>query len=243
MPGRHSATRLGYPLGMVNGSTNVFRIRQAVSDLRSLITSASDASLTRMMSDVALPVGGDKRALRAVIDGTGGRFSMPRDEGAYEAVLLAAAQPDMDFPAFVVSTALLLADRLQDGQGGDDLYWNWESFRDHYALADPPARAALMNGFRVGAETGRVLIDPLPDPDLCLTRPIQEIVGPATSGHFVDLVRRHASARVAGRLWAGTSLRALAVADVRAARYLYERPASMAPLGAERVHLIPWSAE
>ncbi len=243
MPGRHSAIRPGYFTGMVNGSVNVFRIRQAVSDLRALIASASDGLLTRVMMDVALPAGGDKQALKTVIEGGGARFSMPRDEDAYAAVLFAAAQPDMDFPAFVVSTALLLADRLQDGQGGDDLYWNWESFRDHYALADPPARAALMNGFRVGAQTGRVLIDRLPDPDLCLTRSIHEVIGSGASGGFVDLVRAQASARAAGRSWAATNPRTLTPADQRAARYLYERPSSMAPPGGARAPLIPWAAE
>ncbi len=228
---------------MFNGTAKVFRIRQAVSDLRSLIAAASDASLTRVMRDAGLPGQGGPQALQSIIEGTGARFASPRDDNAYAAVLHAATQPYTDFPVFVLSTALLLTDRLLDGRRGDDLCWNWEAFQDHYALADPPARAALMNGFRIGSETGRVLIDAPPHPSLCATRSLCEVAGSGQSGELVEVVRAGASARKAGRIWSRLDTGSLKQIDLRAARFLYERGASMAPPRAERVPLIPWSAE
>ena len=47
----------------------------------------------------------------------------------------AAAMPDEDFSRFVVATAILLLDRIQDGGGTDDLYWNFEAFREHFGHA------------------------------------------------------------------------------------------------------------
>ncbi|PWK55537.1 hypothetical protein C8D95_107203, partial [Silicimonas algicola] len=38
-------------------------------------------------------------------------------------------------PAFIAATAILLTDRISEGGGTDDLYWNWEAFRDQGSLA------------------------------------------------------------------------------------------------------------
>ncbi|MXQ09377.1 hypothetical protein GQ651_16140 [Alphaproteobacteria bacterium GH1-50] len=201
----------------------------------------SSATIERMLGDMPGGSGDAARALDTILSRSGGRFDLPRDEALYSACLFAAAQPDQDFPAFIAATALLLLDRLQDGQGGDDLYWNWDSFRAHYALADPSSRSALMNGFRIGAATGQLLIDPEPDPEECLTQPMARLLDSPAHPELLALVRKNADPRVAGAVWGEMADYTAAPADLAVIRYLYERPASIAPPAPERVRLIPWS--
>ena len=226
---------------MVNGTANVFRIRQAVGDLRALMAETSTATIQRILSDMPGDMSDAERALDGTLSRSGGRFDLPRDGALYSAFLLAASQPDQDFPAFIAATGLLLLDRLQDGQGSDDLYWNWDSFRAHYALADPASRSALMNGYRIGALTGRVLIDAPPDPEDCLTLGRDGLLASAAHPEILALIRAEADPRMAGEAWTGMADYQSDPADIAAMRYLYERPASMAPPAPERVRLIPWS--
>jgi hypothetical protein len=77
----------------------------------------------------------------------------------YEDLLLVAALPDKAYDAFLAATGVLLADRLQEGAGTDDLAWNWLKFQECFRTAPAPTRAALMNGFRWAHATRRVTLE------------------------------------------------------------------------------------
>ena len=158
---------------MFTSAAEVFRTRQVVSDLTALIAHAGRSAFHRITPQSARLDG----LFAASAEGRG-CFRFPRDRDLYGEVVLAAALPDDDFPAFTTATALLLLDRIQYGSGEDDLYWNWDAFADHYRLADPPVRAAIMNGFRTAAAAGRVSISNPPDDDDCLTNRPENILPP-----------------------------------------------------------------
>jgi hypothetical protein len=87
----------------------------------------------------------------------------PEDVGQFHAeLMMVASMPDQDHPAFITATIILLSDRIQFGAGEDDLFWNWDAFRDRYREAPSPVRAALMNGFRCAHGLGLVKLDKLP---------------------------------------------------------------------------------
>ncbi len=186
---------------------------------------------------------GAERASVAQIIANGCVVKFPDHARAYSQLLLSAAMPEEDFPGFVVSTATLIANRLQFGAGEDDLYWNWDAFRDHYRLADPPIRAALMNGFRVMNDTGRVTLSDPPREVDCLTRLPEDVIAMLeTSGHF-ELSRSiddGVSARDAGLLWQMAANKALNWQSLSGFRYLYERPSSIDPREPAMTDLIPW---
>ncbi|MEP3680968.1 MAG: hypothetical protein ABJN21_18925 [Paracoccaceae bacterium] len=173
----------------------------------------------------------------------GGRFSLPEDRDFYADVLLAAAMPEDDFPAFTTATAILLLDLLQNGEGTDNLFWNWDSFESHYRLIDPQKKAAIMNGFRFGFEMGSAKPETPPSAVDCLTVSEDNVSTLLTSAGMEDLVEAvssNISANHAGLLWAQGNLDV----DPRALvgfRFLYERPTSMTPLHPETAPLIPWS--
>ena len=231
---------------MFTSSAGVFRIRQSVADLRSYLRQSGRPvreRLARSFRDGIAPPAAEERLSR-VIDLQGGRFQMPGDASVHEVCRLAAALPSDDYPLFTFSTALLLLDRLQSQQSDDDLYWNWESFREEYALADPPVRAALMNGFRVGAETGRVQIDIPPGVEDCQTLSQAEVLSRLRTSDADDLrtyLLSNPTAEVAGRAWARIASEPPTALQIMTFRYLYERPESISPDRASDAPLIPWS--
>lgn len=89
-----------------------------------------------------------------------GRLETDTDVALVDGLLLAASQPDADLPAFVCATAILLADRIQDGRGTSDLTGYWETYRSVYFSLQRHDRAALIQGFLTGARSGRVRLDP-----------------------------------------------------------------------------------
>lgn len=158
----------------------------------------------------------------------GPTFVLPRDEGMLSALVLFAAMPDDDFPAFLFATALLIADRLHFGAGRDDLYWNWDAFADHYRLADDVRRAAIMGGFRALALTrGLELSDPPGERD-CLTEPEIALGDPP-------------DAEDAGRLWSRTVRQPGALTSEQKShfRFLVERDIGMAPPDPETCPVVP----
>lgn len=231
---------------MFTSSADVFRIRQSVADLRAYLRQSGRPVRGRLAAafrgGMALSVAKDR--LARVIDLQGGRFNMPGDEPVHEVCRLAAALPSDDYPLFTFATALLLLDRLQSQEAEDDLYWNWESFREEYALADPPIRAALMNGFRLGAEMGRVQIDALPQDEQCQTVSRADVLSRLRANDADELmkfVQTNPTAEVAGRAWVRIAAEPPTPLQVMVFRHLYERPESISPERGSDAPLIPWS--
>ncbi len=222
---------------MSTSIAEVFRTRQALRDLD---------EATRIHRDAVLRLGttGAEREDIAAIVEDGGRILLPDRQRAYHQLLLSAALPEDDFPAFIAATAILLTDRISEGGGTDDLYWNWEAFGDHYRLADPPVRAALMNGFRLCSDKGRVTLGDEPSQDDCLTRSDEDVLsivsgaGLRALAHAIDEV---VPPHEAGALWQDMAKLPLSWQAVAGFRHLYERGGSMAPPDPQSAPLIPWT--
>ena len=220
---------------MFTSSAEVFRTRQAVSDLHDVVRFHREA-VERLGRS-----GAESAVIADVV--SAGNLVPALDTRAFVSILQAAAMPDDDFNGFVVGTALLLLDRLQDGAGSDDLYWNYEAFRDHYRLADPPVRAALMNGFRTAELRGRVRLPEHPRPADCLSRHLDDILDTLRADRqeaLAEIIESDPSPTLAGQLWSEASREDMAWTTCAAFRYLYERPLSMIPDSSDEVMLIPW---
>ena len=221
---------------MFTSSADVFRTRQAIRDLIDVV---------RVHRKAVTRLGGTETgeaALNRIVKAKG-RITQA-DDHIYRQIMLAAALPDDDFPCFVTATSLLLVNRLQDSYGTDDLYWNWDAFRDHYRLADPPVRAALMNGYRTLSETGRVSLDQTPEVSDCLSRAVEDVVILLDGGEEFELsesIKDDVSPSDAGRLWQIAARKDLSWQALMGFRYLYERPLSLAPCKPKDVDLIPWA--
>jgi hypothetical protein len=173
-----------------------FRPLQSIHDLVALARRASDATLLRLAAGTPASVmtaGEARAAIFGLVHRDGCRF-LDRDTLAlHETILLAASLPDDDFEAFVVATAILLADRLQGGPGPDDLAWHWDAFADHYALAEPPQKSTLLLGFHAMVETGQLPADLVKQPpvsgidrDLVISD-LRAIVRAATEEELVSI--------------------------------------------------------
>lgn len=132
-----------------------YRTLQVLSDLRSVAAKGYAQIAERLKPE-------HKQTLRHIIFDQKCKFKIRDVETVHSDILFVAAMPEQGFDAFLSATSLLLADRLQQGAGQDDLYWNWDSFQNHYRKAPSPLRAALMNGFRWAHETRRVTLDQPP---------------------------------------------------------------------------------
>lgn len=220
---------------MFTSSAGAFRMRQVLSDLSQSVMSGRDSIRrfsVRSHSD-AFP------RLMA----NGGRFNLPDDRDFYADVLLAAAMPEDDFPAFTTATAVLLMDLLQNGAREDNLDANWEVFEGHYRLADANVRAAIMNAFRLGFELGAAKPEMPPSATDCLTASasvVTRLLSEAGYTELLEAVTTKATAKQAGLLWArgGDDADSTAIVGFR---YLYERPFSMTPPEQETAPLIRWS--
>lgn len=225
---------------MFTSSADVFRTRQALGDLRSMIRRTPEDTQERMIAGFPASAG-DGAAVLARILGDGGRFRHPHDFEVHTSVLLAAALPDDDFPVFVFATALVLTDMLQADDPPDALYWNWNTFHGQYALADAPLRAALMNGFKVAELAGRVELDPALDGGKCLTQSRDAVLATLDgSGEraLIAAILSEANATEAGRLWSGADT--VSGPALAGFRYLYERAEGLAPQSASSAALIPF---
>ena len=222
-------------------AADVFRTRQAVRDLKGVILSTTDYTIHRVAAGLpaTFAVNVDRAvALRDWLDSSDCRFSFPEDEPVYTAILLSAALPDDDYPAFTFATAILLCDALQNGDGSDDLYWNWITFQEQYRLADAPVRAALMNGFRALNDEGQVRLGQGPSEADCLSRTRSEVLRIVeTDDELADLLSGDLSSETAGARWDAVS--ALTQGALHVFRYLYERPSSISPKS-EDAALLPW---
>ncbi|MEM9248543.1 MAG: hypothetical protein AAGB05_07580 [Pseudomonadota bacterium] len=84
---------------------------------------------------------------------------------------LAATLPDDDLDGFVIATVLLIADRLQDGMGQDDLYWHYDAHRETYLSLPADLRACILMGYSTLHALGRVTLDRPPEPSELEARP------------------------------------------------------------------------
>ena len=221
---------------MVKSDAEVFRNRQSIADLAELVQQHRSA-LDRLAETPG------QLAVLLEVCQSGFRLPRPDTQNVYTRLLHAAALPDDDFPAFTAATAILLANRLAEVSTDDDLYWNWDAFREHYLLAEPKGKAALMNGYRCLADFGRVSLENGPDDGDCLSLPLDAVMTTLdTSGDalVVQAIADQASPTEAGALWQQETAQGLQVRRLPAFRYLYERPGSMAPPDAETAALIPW---
>lgn len=236
---RYFATGVCYIGRMFTSTADVFRTRQGVFDLTSYVSNQGRNAFKRITtSDDA------DTCLDRLLVHQAGRVLLPSDNRIHGEIQLAAALPDEDFPAFTCATALLLLDRLAGGLSEDDLYWNWDAFSDHYRLADPAIRAALMNGFRTAAGLGRVSLSDMPDPADCLTCRPDEIIDGLRGfedQRLVNAIEQDVSARDAAEIWIDLSESPLPQSVLNGIRYLYERPQSIAPSDPEAAPLIPWT--
>ncbi len=117
-----------------------FPVLQVLADLRT-VAGTGFGELSQLM-----PPGG-KAVLRKVVFDQNCRMK-PSDARAIHRDLVACANaPDRALGPFLTATALLIADRLQNGAGTDDLSTNWENLRDRYLEGPSPVRATLMQGF------------------------------------------------------------------------------------------------
>ncbi|MEM6384690.1 MAG: hypothetical protein AAF718_00500 [Pseudomonadota bacterium] len=220
---------------MFTSPADVFRTRQAVADLldvvhlhRSAVSRIGATNAEVASIDLIVENGG-------IIPDEKSRF--------YSSILLAAAMPDEDFNSFVVATSILLTDRLQDGGGEENLYWNYEAFSDHYLLADAPVRAALMNAFRIAYRTGTCSLPEEPSAHTCLTRSKQDalvILGSERAEDLIAAVESNPSEADAGAMWNALAPKQVTLAARVGFRYLYERPSSLAPEHPDQAALIPW---
>ena len=221
---------------MFTSSAVVFRTRQAVSDLAETIGDIGSSAVERMCSNNEA-----FQTLSALLANGQWRFNLPEHQSAYSDVLLAAALPEEDFPAFILATCALLSDRLLGGDGSDNLYWNWDAFQDHYRLADAPERAALMNAFRLADEQEIISIRNVPTERDCLTYSLAEVLREEQSDlEMQEMLQQEMSAVEAGEFWLNDTDKA-APDHAKACRYLYERPASMHPAHPDLAPLIPWT--
>lgn len=219
---------------MFKSSANVFRTRQAIGDLLQVVHLHRNA-VSRIGASSA-----DTSSLEEIIK-KGGVIPAAKRK-AYSSILLSAALPDDDFNAFVVATALLLADRLQGG-GGDDLYWNFEAFREHYLIADAPVRAAIMNGFRTLQLTGQGSVSAPLHAQTCFTRQEEDvylILQSEAANELADIIRADPNPSEAGALWRSQGGESSPFAACVGFRYLYERPESIALSEPETALLIRW---
>lgn len=118
-----------------------FRQAQAVHDLLHVVRGAGPADL------------GPPGAVADLLDQRAGRFETDNDLELYIRVAERAADPSS--PSFLAATALLLADRLQNGLGADALDAHPERYADRFRAAPPAGRAAIVHGFIEDAESNR----------------------------------------------------------------------------------------
>ena len=149
------------------GDGVAFRTLQAISDLRWVARSAQTSTLVRLSQGIESSSA--DADLQRLVERDGCRIARPASSRLHQGLILAAALPNDDFEAFQAATAILLADRLQRGLGQDDLFWHWDAFHAHYALALPHVRAAIMQGFLCMNADGLVTLEDPPAPETLVT--------------------------------------------------------------------------
>ncbi len=183
-------------------------------DLRAAAGRQARAALRGITARFPSPGGDDGAAARIlirVILHQGARLELPEDGALHEALLAAAGQPEADRAAFCAATAILLANRLQDGLGTEDLGSYWERFQPAYLTLPAHDRAAIIHGFLTGAEIGHVAIQPPESRFAQLTRRSEEVRAALLSAAAV----RQGYLLAAATDFAGSQLTALILPQLR----------------------------
>ncbi|MDJ1008222.1 MAG: hypothetical protein QNJ13_10410 [Paracoccaceae bacterium] len=144
-----------------------FRTLQAVRDLRVLAALAPVEAWARIAAGIPdgwmAPIEA-QAALMALAEGR--EIDPDIREETMSAVRLAAALPKEDFAAFLTATMILLAETLERGEGVDDVYWLWQTFRGDYRVAAAIERAAIVQAIRrIGLLRGDTMALPETAPD------------------------------------------------------------------------------
>ena len=148
-------------MGNGNGSAVGFRSLQSIHDLRHVAAFANRTVRQRIAAGVspsALSTLRSPVVVDQLFDVDGCRLGSGETPALHKALLLTATLPGEDFEAFLTATAILLADRLQNGAGDDDLYWHWDAFQESYADAPDTVRAAIAQGYLASEADGRVVL-------------------------------------------------------------------------------------
>jgi hypothetical protein len=148
-------------------TSSQFYAFQTLADLREVAGRAASETLAQIMG--AIPVRATAADLAALIAG-GCRLTEAMVREVHPPLLLAATLPSEGDASFAAATAVLLADRLQDGAGPDDLFHHWDALAGDYRGLAPPERAALLRGFALGHARGQVALDAPPAGEELLTR-------------------------------------------------------------------------
>lgn len=220
---------------MFISTANVFRIRQVVRDLVVAVGVHRDALLRLGLT------GADKDSIKRIT--TDGKIDAEAHRNTVSHLLLAAAMPDEDYAAFIGATLVLLADKLQGGDGEDNLAHNWAAFRQHYNLCDPPVRAALMNGFRLADNLELLTLKAPPEDAECTTFQRGDVIATVQSLGLHELclaIRNDASAADAGAMWQHIPDDQKSWQLLMGYRHLFERPQSLEPPAPDAAPLIPW---
>ena len=212
---------------MVDGRT-----LQATHDLRCVARSAGPETLFRLAEGANTAT--KHEDLERLIQTDGCRITDAATHALLPSLTLAATLPDDDFSAFQVATSVLLADRLQEGLGTDDLFWHWDAFQEHYLSADPHVRAAILQGYLHAHHLGLVVLMDPPEISTLTTDTlpaIEEYLAEACEGPQARYADGLALALWGGELstntWAAYCLPLLETDStpdtvIRCLRYLYE---------------------
>ena len=90
---------------------------------------------------------------------------------------LKVASSDND-QEFLCATCILLLDRFENSERGSDFEWEWDAFATRYRSADPPIRAAIMNGLDQGRKHRLISDEVRPSLRDCTTKPVEEVINP-----------------------------------------------------------------
>lgn len=197
---------------------------QSVADLRALARRGGPATYGRIASLIpGLPPAGllASAVAEARLSGRAAEF--------HDALALAATLPGQDRDAFVAATALLLADRLQDGAGRDDLYWHHDAHAGAYRGLDAPDRAAIFTAYALLHRAGRVTLPAPPLLQECATRPEGDVraalaaEGDLAPARVLDEALETGHLEEAEALWCAAAEKLSRHAALRdAARHLYQ---------------------
>lgn len=146
---------------------------QTVHDLRDLAARAEPAVRGRLASLV--PHRGGTAALDQAIK-AGCQLDPAHAPDLYDALLFGATLPGGDRDVFVLATALLLADRLQQGGGTDDLWHHWDTLRADYNALPPVPRSAILRGYRVAGARGLIALGAPPRGPTLRSAPLNDVM-------------------------------------------------------------------
>lgn len=164
-------------------------MQQAIADLRAV---AAETSFPIPMAITAM---GSNEALRFENLRSTDSLLPASDDTLSDALWAAAMSPEEGADGAGLATAMLLGRAIEDGMPNTDFLTLWDVSYTHFARANPPVRAALMNGFRFAAEFFLADDTIRPEPAFCLTSKADSVIGQLLPfAHALDESQRQAIA-------------------------------------------------